>query len=229
MQEPDADSVADNDEPQLTNTQKDEEEGHGGDEREYVPESHNSDIIESKRRKLVPPAIKSTPKRKEDPRLDAAFSIIQSIGEKRSVAKSERNECILFGEYVASQLAKFDESTRAHVKHAIGNILFDAEMGKYRMHQAFTSSTSSTSSTPAPSLTPLLLTTESNDYHQHERGRSGHAQLGHFPVQSPSAWRETSTSTVAPSKTQPSAVTPPLLNGQQFETGTSEHSYHYIY
>lgn len=67
----------------MTSTHEDKEDDHRGDEREDVAESQNSDIIELKRRKLVPPAVKSIPKRKEDPRLDAAFRIIQSIGEKK--------------------------------------------------------------------------------------------------------------------------------------------------
>lgn len=44
----------------------------------------------------------------------------------------KKNECVSYGEYIVSQLDNFDGHTRAIVKHEIGNILFQAEMGRYK-------------------------------------------------------------------------------------------------
>ena len=38
---------------------------------------------------------------------------------------------IIFGQHIANELRKYDPRTLAHVKHAINNIVFDADMGKY--------------------------------------------------------------------------------------------------
>lgn len=44
---------------------------------------------------------------------------------------SERDCCDIFGEYVATELRKYNERTRSIVQHLIHNILFDADMGKH--------------------------------------------------------------------------------------------------
>ncbi|XP_018579229.1 uncharacterized protein LOC108917222 [Anoplophora glabripennis] len=85
----------------------------------------------------------------EDPRIDTALDILQTIKEKKQI-RTEKNECVLFGEYLASQLMKFDDHTRAIVKHSIGNILFDAEMGRYRKGQDL-----------FPNRTPVMTSTHS--------------------------------------------------------------------
>jgi hypothetical protein len=43
---------------------------------------------------------------------------------------SERDSCDIFGEYVATELRKYNERTRSIVQHLIHNILFDADMKK---------------------------------------------------------------------------------------------------
>lgn len=42
-----------------------------------------------------------------------------------------QDEYAAFGNYVACKLRKFDPRTRAFVEHAVNNVLFDADMGKY--------------------------------------------------------------------------------------------------
>jgi len=94
----------------------------------------------------------------EDPRVQAAFSLIQCIGEKRSKkneAAVNKSEYALYGEYIGSQLEKFDEHTRAVVKHEFATILFQAEMGRYKLQPSPQWSTSSTPTyVPQPTLSP---------------------------------------------------------------------------
>lgn len=91
----------------------------------------------------------------EDSRVQAAFAVIQSIGEKRA-KNNHKSECALYGEYIGSQLEKFDDHTRAIVKHEFGNILFQAETGRFKLpsssqSQWSGSSTPSYVSHPSPS------------------------------------------------------------------------------
>lgn len=68
--------------------------------------------------------------RSEDPRIDETFRILKNI-EAKKARRTEKTESTLYGEYVASQLEKFDPHTRAVVKHKFATILFEAEMGTY--------------------------------------------------------------------------------------------------
>lgn len=42
-----------------------------------------------------------------------------------------QDEYSAFGQYVACKLRRFDHRTRSFVEHAINNVLFEADMGKY--------------------------------------------------------------------------------------------------
>lgn len=50
---------------------------------------------------------------------------------KRVDYKKKRDECDIFGEYIANSLRKHDDRTRSMIKHAINNILFEQEMKRY--------------------------------------------------------------------------------------------------
>lgn len=42
-----------------------------------------------------------------------------------------QDECIMYGQYIARKLMQMNSKTRSLVEHAIGNVLFEASMGKY--------------------------------------------------------------------------------------------------
>ncbi|VVC45279.1 Hypothetical protein CINCED_3A016423 [Cinara cedri] len=69
----------------------------------------------------------------EDPQVDEACKVFKIIAENKN-ALTEKDECISFGEYVTTQLKKFDSHTRAIAKHLIQNTLFEAEMGKLQQN-----------------------------------------------------------------------------------------------
>ncbi|KAJ8920507.1 hypothetical protein NQ315_005376 [Exocentrus adspersus] len=43
----------------------------------------------------------------------------------------DHEECNVYGHYIVSKLRKFGPKTRAFVQHAINNVLFEADLGKY--------------------------------------------------------------------------------------------------
>ncbi|GBP46713.1 hypothetical protein EVAR_86966_1 [Eumeta japonica] len=109
----------------------------------------------SPQRRRRPAARRSRPARphltsETSPVLDR--NLVRAI---RSVTRAElrrggacgRDECDVFGEYIANALRKHDERTRAMIKHAIGNILFEQEMKQYAV-------------ATAPPRNPLLLDVE---------------------------------------------------------------------
>ena len=56
-------------------------------------------------------------------RADEAYEIMK--------AASNRDDCAIYGEYVASELRKLSGYSQMMVKHAINNILFEGALGKY--------------------------------------------------------------------------------------------------
>lgn len=59
----------------------------------------------------------------------------------------KKDECAIYGEYIAEKLRKFDEISRAQAQHKINNILFEIEMEffkKTRYAEATTSQVSDT-------------------------------------------------------------------------------------
>ena len=74
---------------------------------------------------LSPKRHQGKKREQEDPRLSAAYNILQNV------ANAPKDECSTFGKHVATKLKKFDDRVRSVVMHLMNNIIFDAEMGKY--------------------------------------------------------------------------------------------------
>ena len=77
----------------------------------------------------IPTAPHSRKKRAADADQDTMFTEAYNLLHKR--IDSPTDPYIIFGQHIANELRKYDPRTLAHVKHAINNIVFDADMGKY--------------------------------------------------------------------------------------------------
>lgn len=122
----------------------------------YTQVEPNNEIVKST---VTTPNKPSKKVKREDPRIDETFNMLKSI-EAKKARRTEKTESSLYGEYVASQLEKFDPHTRAVVKHKFATILFEAEMGIYGASLPASrrpnpnpqwSNSSTASSTPLPS------------------------------------------------------------------------------
>ena len=77
----------------------------------------------------IPTAPHRRKKRAADTNQDSMLTEACSLLYKR--IDSPTDPYIIFGQHIANELRKYDPRTLAHVKHAINNIVFDADMGKY--------------------------------------------------------------------------------------------------
>lgn len=55
---------------------------------------------------------------------------------------SQKDECAIYGEYIAEKLRKFDELSRAQAQHKINNVLFEIEMAFFKKTHYVEASTS---------------------------------------------------------------------------------------
>ncbi|XP_028167183.1 uncharacterized protein LOC114357658 [Ostrinia furnacalis] len=86
--------------------------------------------------------------------ISEAINLIKTVGQQRNESKL-RDEDELFGEYIATQLRKFEKTTKAIVKHRINNMIFEAETG-YRADLFLPSpSTSTPHSHPSCYTSPI--------------------------------------------------------------------------
>ncbi|XP_063859776.1 uncharacterized protein LOC135105194 [Scylla paramamosain] len=95
-------------------------------------------------------------------RADEAYEIMK--------AASNRDDCAIYGEYVASELRKLSGYSQMMVKHAINNILFEGALGKYDK--------------PNPTQFPVPVPTSSPIPHYHSPVPSP-IPHSHSPVPSP--------------------------------------------
>ncbi|XP_054007406.1 transcription factor Adf-1-like [Hylaeus anthracinus] len=96
-----------------------------------------------------------------DTRLDEAYMLIKTLAER----KTDQSEDSIFGQYVASQLKKFDPRVKVLVKHQINNILFEAEMGTLQQNSMdpLRNHSRSNDAIPPPTaarMSPIPVTTE---------------------------------------------------------------------
>lgn len=96
--------------------------------------------------KKVVPVLKKAPKRKhpeersEDPRVAEAYDYLISKKQKEDSASSKKmkDECDLFGEFIASQLRKEDSETRELMMHEIHGVIFNVKCNKTYSHSSLT-------------------------------------------------------------------------------------------
>ncbi|KAF5307554.1 hypothetical protein FQR65_LT18401 [Abscondita terminalis] len=102
-------------------------------------------------------------KTQTQPQLDSADIMLAEALDCLKKSSNDINDPYLsFGRHIANEMRKYDPHTLACVKNAINNIIFEADLGKYRQQQYFThqynqSLTSSSSShimSPSPAVTP---------------------------------------------------------------------------
>ncbi|XP_047104849.1 uncharacterized protein LOC124743995 [Schistocerca piceifrons] len=74
------------------------------------------------------PALKRKRGWSEETRLADACGLLKAAVTAGALA---RDDCAVYGEHVANKLRALDHRTRAIVQHAINNVLFEADMGKY--------------------------------------------------------------------------------------------------
>lgn len=60
--------------------------------------------------------------------ISQALNIMKSVSDRQNQTQ-EKDEDILYGEYIAAKLRKMDKSTNAILKHRINNIIFETEIG----------------------------------------------------------------------------------------------------
>ncbi|KAK7869068.1 hypothetical protein R5R35_000787 [Gryllus longicercus] len=112
------------DEPTLEEEQ--EEESQEVDVEDMQPNME----FDSEHRTFIPSKIHDFKKMKLQYRDEAAVNESYNTLKQTTIPElEERNECVIFGEYVTKKLSKFDDHLSALVQHEIHNILFQAEMG----------------------------------------------------------------------------------------------------
>lgn len=108
---------------------------------------------------MRPPKQKSAKKKKieyDNPMVKSAYELLKKTADNDDPYTS-------YGLHIANELKKYDKGTLACVKHAINNIIFQADMGNYSPNDycpreyynqpqqyGHTTSTSTVSSPPAP-------------------------------------------------------------------------------
>jgi len=65
---------------------------------------------------------------KEDPRIAEAFGYLKEV---TTTSLQEKDQCKLFGDFVADYLRKFNNRVRAFALHKIHNLLYELEMSTY--------------------------------------------------------------------------------------------------
>lgn len=79
-----------------------------------------------------------------DAMLQEAFKILKDCTGSQST-----DPYFTFGQHIANELRKYDQRTLAHVKQAINNIIFEADMGKYN-YGSYTTTSPYSTTTPSP-------------------------------------------------------------------------------
>lgn len=105
---------------------------------------------------MRPPKQKSAKKKKieyDNPMVKSAYELLKKTADNDDPYTS-------YGLHIANKLKKYDKHTLACVKHAINNIMFQADIGNYSPNDycpreyykqyGYTTSTSTVSSPPAP-------------------------------------------------------------------------------
>lgn len=86
--------------------------------------------VETPKRKsdfCSPRKIKRSAIKTKDSRAEEAYEILKDTVKNRSF----RDASTIYGEHIASKHRTYSQYTRNVIEHLIGNILFDADMGKY--------------------------------------------------------------------------------------------------
>lgn len=103
----------------------------------------NEGIEPSKRKESIPTVKPSKRmKKKDDPRLLQAYSVLDRIGTE------PHDECSTFCEHLTIKLRKFNEPQRSILMHNINNLVFETEMELYNQNHQTVSNSNSYSGTP---------------------------------------------------------------------------------
>lgn len=62
--------------------------------------------------------------------------LVEAFDILKSSAAASTDPYFSYGQHIANELRKYDPRTLAQVKHAINNVIFDADMGKYSYNYA---------------------------------------------------------------------------------------------
>lgn len=73
-----------------------------------------------------PPIVESNEEKK-----DSVSDALQIIKNAALAHTSFLDECSVFGQHVGNKLRNYSSRTRVYVEHAINNILFEADLGKF--------------------------------------------------------------------------------------------------
>lgn len=69
-----------------------------------------------------------------DAKLEEAFKILQESAARKEIPP---DSCAIYSQHVGNKLRSYNDYTRVQVEHAINNILFAADMGKYDSNPTF--------------------------------------------------------------------------------------------
>jgi len=79
----------------------------------------------------------------------------ESPARKELPEKETPDDCAIYLQHVANKLRKYSRNTRIQVEHAINNVLFAADMGKYD-YPISTSFSTNYESVPVSNYTPTF-------------------------------------------------------------------------
>lgn len=87
-----------------------------------------------------------------DDTLSEAFQLLQQCAQP---PQPDTDSYITFGQYISTELRKYDAVTLAYVKNAISQVIFEADTGRYSNYGYYTHSYPSTPSASTSSHTPV--------------------------------------------------------------------------
>lgn len=138
------------DDEKSSNKTQDETEERGK-EREQEKEQINEELVnpqattdqltnETQNKEFKFPKKRSIKQKQadEDPRIAEAFRYL-----RQTASQQRKDQCSLFGDYIADKLRIFDNHLRAIVQHRISNLLFELEMNLYQNSSTQSSTQSS--------------------------------------------------------------------------------------
>jgi len=93
--------------------------------------------------------------KEDDAKSEEIPEILKDAAAKKELPEKETlDDCAVYLQHVANKLRKYSRNTRIQVEHAINNILFAADMGKY--DYPISSSFSNYESVPVSNYTPTF-------------------------------------------------------------------------
>lgn len=100
--------------------------------------------------------------------------LLQAFDILKSSATIPTDPYFTYGQHIANELRKYDPNTLAHVKQAINNVIFEADMGKFS-YGYYTQNYNKSTPNPTPSPASVQSTSSATTYQSQEENQETEA------------------------------------------------------